>query len=90
MEHHEVGGEDLVHAPQRLKAVQIVLGRLGFEVTRLAGEMTARRMDVLALGLQHARDRILREPVDLEIGMQAAKLAGDRHVAAHVPEPDRR
>ena len=52
--------------------------------------MRARRMDALAAGAQHRRDRVLRQPVDLEIGMQPAQLVGDRHVAARMAEPDRR
>ena len=39
---------------------------------------------------EHARDRVLGEPVDLEVGLQAAQLARDRHVALRVAEPDRR
>ena len=50
----------------------------------------ARGVDPLALGLEHARDRVLREPVDLEVGVQRAQLLGDRDVAARVAEPDRR
>ncbi len=41
-------------------------------------------------GREHRRDRVLGEPVDLEVGVQPAQLGGDRQVAAHVPEPDRR
>jgi hypothetical protein len=32
VEEHEVGGENLVHAAQRLEAVQVVLGRLRLDV----------------------------------------------------------
>ena len=32
VEDHEVGDQDLVHAPPRLEAVQVVLGRLGLDV----------------------------------------------------------
>ena len=65
VEEHEVGGEDLVHAPQRVEAVQIVLGGLRLDVARLVGQMSAGRVDALALCLQHAGDRVLGEPVDL-------------------------
>ncbi len=47
-------------------------------------------MDALAARLEHRRHRMLREPVDLEIGMQLAQLVGDRRVALRVAEPDRR
>ena len=39
--------------------------------------------------LEHVRDGLLREPVDLEVGMQRAQLARDRDVAPGVAEPDR-
>ena len=35
-------------------------------------------MDALAARLEHRGDRVLREPVDLEIGMELAQLVGDR------------
>ena len=35
-------------------------------------------------------DRVLRQPVDLQVGMQRAQLLGDRDVAAGVAEADRR
>ena len=89
-EEHEVGDEDLVHPPDRLEGVQVVLGRLALDVRRLVREQRARRVDPLALGLEHCGDRMLREPVDLEIGMQLPQLLRDRDVAACVPEPDRR
>ena len=47
-------------------------------------------MDALAARLQHRRDRMLGEPVDLEVGMELAQLVGDRGVALGVAEPDRR
>ena len=90
VEDHEVGDQDLVHPAQRLEAVQIVLGRLALDVGRLAGEERARRMDALAARLEHRRDRMLREPVDLEVGMELAQLVCDRDVALRVAEPDRR
>ena len=46
-------------------------------------------MDRLAARVQHARDGILREPVDLQIRMQRAQLARDGDVAQRVPEADR-
>ena len=41
-------------------------------------------------GLERRRDRVLREPVDLEVGVQPAQLAGDGDVAPGVAEADRR
>ena len=90
VEDHEVGEQDLIHSPDRLEAVQVVLGRLALDVVRLVREKGARRMDPLAARLEHRRDRVLREPVDLEVGMELAQLVGDRGVALCVPEPDRR
>src|SRR5690348_17092810 len=51
--------------------------------------MAAGGVDPLALGLEHAGDRVLGEPVDLQVGMQAAELSGDRSVALRVAEADR-
>ena len=53
-------------------AVQVVLGRLGLDVHRLVGEEGARRVDPLPLGLEHVADRMLRQPVDLQVGMELA------------------
>ena len=39
---------------------------------------------------QHRGDRVLGEPVDLEVGLELAQLVGDRQVAADVAEADRR
>ena len=90
VEHHEVGDEDLVHPSPRLEAVQVVLGRLRLDVARLVGEERAGRVDALTVRLEHRGDGMLREPVDLEIGMEAAQLVGDRHVALRVAQPDGR
>ena len=57
---------------------------------RLVREVRARRVDPLAARLEHRGDRVLREPVDLEVGMQLAQLVGDRDVALRVAEADRR
>ena len=90
VEEHEVGGEDLVHAAQGLEAVQVVLGGLRLDVAGLVGQVGAGGVDALALPLEHPGDRVLGEPVDLQVGFQAAQLAGDRDVALRVAEPDRR
>ena len=47
-------------------------------------------MDPLAARLEHRRHGVLRQPVDLEVGMELAQLVGDRRVALRVAEPDRR
>ena len=89
VEDHEVGEQDLVHPPDRLEAVQVVLRRLALDVLRLVGEEGAGRVDPLAARLEHRRDRVLRQPVDLEVGMELAQLVRDRRVALCVAEPDR-
>ena len=53
------------------------------------GELGAQRVDPLAARLEHRRDRVLGEPVDLEVRVELAQLVGDRDVALGVPEPDR-
>ena len=90
VEDHEVGDEDLVHPPPRLEAVQVVLGRLALDVARLVGEAGAGRVDPLAVRLEHGGDRVLGEPVDLEVGVELAQLVGDGDVALGVAQPDRR
>ena len=90
VEDHEVGEQDLIHPPDGLEAVQVVLGRLGLDVPGLAGQVRAGRVDALTARLQHPGDRMLGEPVDLQAGMQLAQLAGDRDVALGVAQADRR
>ena len=90
LEGHEVLDQHLVHAADRLEGVEIVLARLFLDVTRFAGEPRAQRMDGLAVGHQQARHRILRQPVDLEAGMELAQFLRDGDVAAAVAEADRR
>jgi hypothetical protein len=70
--------------------VQVVLGRLGLDVPGLVREVRARRVDPLTTRLEHRRDGVLREPVELEIRVQLHQLVGDRHVALGMPEADRR
>ena len=48
VEHHEVRDEDLVHPPDRLERVEVVLGRLAGDVGRLRRELGAQRVDPLA------------------------------------------
>ena len=90
MEDHEVRDQDLVHPPDRLEGVQVVLGRLGLDVPRLVREFGTRRVDPLAVGLEHLRDRVLGEPIDLEVGVQPPQFVGDRDVALRVAQADRR
>ena len=90
VEDHEVGAEDLVEPAQHPERVELVLARLGIDVRRLGGELGAGRVDALAARLEHRRDRVLREPLDLEPGVQPAQLVGDGDVAPDVAESDRR
>ncbi len=90
VEDHVVRGQNLVHTPQRLEALQVVPGGLRFDMGRLVGQMLTRWMDALALRLQHGRHRVLGEPVDLQARDQGPQLACDRDVPAHVAEADGR
>ena len=81
--------QDLVHPAQRLEAVQVVLAGLGGDVRGLVGQPSAGRVDALALGVEHGGDRVLGQPVDLEVGAQPFELLGDGDVTAGVAEPDR-
>ena len=90
VEDHEVREQDLVHPPQRLEAVEVVLRRLALDVVRLVREQRAGGVDPLSARLERRGDRMLREPVDLEVGVQPAQLVCDRHVALRMAEPDRR
>jgi hypothetical protein len=47
-------------------------------------------MDPLAVLLEDRRDRMLREPIDLEVGMEVAKRVGDRDIALGVTKADGR
>ena len=74
----------------RLERVQVVLAGLVLDVAGLVGQPARRRVHPLAGVLEHRGDRVLREPVDLEVGMQLAQLLDDRDVAAGVAEADGR
>ena len=52
-------------------------------------QLGAQRMDPLAVRLEHGRDRVLGEPVDLEVRVQLPELGGDRDVALGMAEADR-
>ena len=89
VEDHEVVDEDLVHAADRLEGVQLVLRGLGGDVAGFGRELLAERMDALAMRLEDPGDRILGEPIDLEVRLEGAQFGGDCHVALGVTEPDR-
>jgi hypothetical protein len=44
---------------------------------------------MLARSLQDPSDRLLRKPVDLQVGMVPPQLARDRHVPPGMPKTDR-
>ena len=87
-EEHEVGEQDLVHPAPGLEAVEIVLAALAVDVVGFAEEQLARRVHALAVGPEHLGHRVLRQPVDLEVGVQLAQLVGDGDVALGVAEPN--
>ena len=89
VEEHEVGEQDLVHPAPGLEGVELVPVRLGGDVPRLEREVPARRVDALAAALEHVGDRLLRQPLDLELRLERAQLLCDRDVAPRVAEPDR-
>ncbi len=90
VEHHEVVDQHLVHLPDGLERVQVVLAGLLLHVGGLAGEERRRGVDALTPFLQHPGDRVLGEPVDLQVGVELAELVGDRRVPQRMAEPDRR
>ncbi len=71
MEDHEVCDEDLVHSAERLEGVQVVVVGLGGDVSRFARQVGAERVDPLAARLEDRSDRVLGEPIDVEVGVQA-------------------
>ncbi len=89
-EHHEVADQDLIHAPQGLEHVQVVLGALGLYMPRLAGQERRRRVDALAPPGQQLVHGMLGQPVDLQVRAQPAQLIGNGQVPPRVTEPDRR
>jgi hypothetical protein len=90
VEDHVVRAQDLVHAPDRLERVQVVLAGLAIDVRRLACELGARGVDRLSAVLEDGRHRRLGEPVDLEVRHTRTQRIRDRDVAPRVAEPDRR
>jgi len=85
----EVGEQDLVHAPEGLEAVQVVLGGLALEVLTFVGEQPRRRVHVLPRIVEDPGDGVLGQPVDLQVGVTLAQPSCDGDVALSVPEPDR-
>ena len=90
VEDHEVRQQDLVHSTPRLEAVEVVLRRLAFDVTRLVCEVRAGRVNAFVVCFQHGGDRVLRQPVDLEIRLEPAQFLRDGDVALGMAEADRR
>ncbi len=93
VEHHEVADQDLVHVPEGLEGVQVVLGSLvpkTLDVPGLTGQGGRGGVDKLASPLQQFGDRMLGQPVDLQARPERPQRIGDGQVAARVPEPDGR
>lgn len=90
VEDHEVRHEDLVHSANGLETVQVVFGRLGLDVRRLADQQAGCRVDPLVRCGQYAGHRVLGQPVDLQVRLACPQLLGDGDVAASMPQPDRR
>lgn len=76
--------------PERLEAVELVASRFAVPVRGLASERSTRRMNRFALPLEHTRDWMLRQPLNLELRCDRTQLTNDREVAVDVPETDRR
>ena len=89
VEDHEVVHEDLVHPADRLERVQVVVGGLVFDVRGLVGEPGGCRMHRFSGIRQHSRDGMLRQPVDLQVGVEPAQFLRDRDIPPRVPESDR-
>ena len=87
---HEVGKKDFVHSTPRLEDVETMRTRLELDVPRLACQVAAGRVNRLAMRLEHSRDRILCEPLDLKVRNAMTKLAGNGHVSTGVAKADRR
>ena len=88
-EGHEVRGHDLVHVPQRVERVELVIGGPALEVPGLVLEQARGRVQALAPVLDDAVGRIAGEEVDDDVGIERPQPPGDREVALDVPEPDR-
>jgi predicted transcriptional regulator len=72
-----------------LEGFQVVLARLLLDVGAFVREEAACRMERLAVGREKPGHRVLRQPVDGEVGVQLAQFARDRQVAAGMAQTDR-
>jgi hypothetical protein len=88
-EDHEVVDQDLVHVPERLERVQVVLAAGLLEVAGLVRQRGRSRVHLLAVPSQERVDGGLGEPVQLQVRPALAQRAGDTEVATGVPQPDR-
>ena len=68
LENPEVADQDLVHSPQGLKDVEVMLAGVRFDVAALARKTRASGQAVFIRVLQYAGHGILRKPVDLNAG----------------------
>jgi hypothetical protein len=78
--------QDLIHPPDRLEAVQIMLCRFAFNMAGFVGQEPACWMNVFITGLQDCGNRMLGEPIDLKIRMELAQLVGDGDVTLGVAQ----
>jgi hypothetical protein len=72
VKHHEVGQQNLIHPPDRLEAVQIMLCRFALDMAGFVGQEPACWMNMFITGLQDRSHRMLGEPIDLKIRMELA------------------
>src|SRR5215510_4227334 len=87
-EGHEVRCEDLVHVPQRIEGVELMIGRPALEVLALVLEEARRRVQPLPPMPDDAVGGVRGEEVDDDLGMPLPEPPGDGEIALDVPEPD--
>src|SRR5690349_4878814 len=78
---HEVRGHDLVHVPERVERVQLVIGGPALEVRGLVLEQARGRVHPLPPVPDHAVGGIAGEEVDHHVGVLLAQPPGDREIA---------
>ena len=88
-ERHEVRRHDLVHVPEGVEGMELVIGRPALEVRALVLQESRRRMEPFAPVLDDAVGGIGGQEVDDDVRMSLAQPAGDREVALDVAEADR-
>ena len=88
-EGHEVGRHDLVHVPERVLGVELVVAGPALEVTALVVKQTARGVQPRAPRLDGAIGRARGQEIDGGAGVDRLQLAGDGEVALDVAEADR-